>query len=29
VDSSIVATSSCRVDSFQYTLRQLPSDTPE
>src|SRR5215211_7866862 len=29
VDSSIVATSSCRANSFQYTLRRLPSDTPE
>src|SRR5215213_4261132 len=29
VDSSIVATSSCRPDPFQYTRRRLPSDTPE
>jgi hypothetical protein len=29
VDSSIVATSSCRANSFQYTRRRLPSDTPE
>src|SRR5687768_5665485 len=28
VDSSIVATSSCRANSFQYTRRRLPSDTP-
>src|SRR5215204_6191810 len=27
VDSSIVATSSCRADSFQYTHRRLPGDT--
>src|ERR687896_1857323 len=29
VDSSIVATSSCRANSFQYTRHRLPSDTPE
>src|SRR5215211_3011627 len=29
VDSSIVATSSCRANSFQYTRRRYSSDTPE
>src|SRR5215211_4980434 len=29
VDSSIVATSSCRANSFQYTLRRLPERYPE